>query len=378
MPKENRISRAALLRELESTLDRSEAPQLNKDMQRLSLRAAAFLLGDPAKPPEKDLLDREQAKQLAGQIIRKSDPHYMDWNYGGLREGETEKHFEGVLLQTIDGLSLPGEIDRAEKKAALRERIEARGPTYAEYLLMNTAHAPKSGEYREKDEPLLGSPVPDKTGKIFTAFTHCMSKNAGKPALRGAAFDREADIYAGMPLCRLALRNRRTAEMLERREFGNVAVALKKTQDSFQFAGKEDFLAAQKNVKRLLNRMADTEVRGSGSKEWEGLRRAAQSFTRAVIGAKLCLAAEDFFRRRKPAPGDPAADLALELVAAAVPDAPRNPEVKALVGGLNTRRGPDAPSLAIPDNGAPSQVSPARRETPARQKETPPVGPELT
>ena len=366
MPKENRISRAALLRALESTLDRSETPQLKKDMQRLSLQAAAFLLGDPAKPPEKDLLDREQTEQLAGQIMRKSDPHYMDWNYGGLREGETEKHFEGVLLQTIDGLSLPGDIDPAEKKAALRERIEARGPTYAEYLLMNTAHAPKAREYREKDEPLLGSPVPDKTGKIFTAFTHCMSKNAGKPALRGAAFDREAGIYAGMPLCRLTLRNRRTAEMLERREFGNVAVALKKTQESFQFAGKEDFLAAQKNVKRLLNRMAATEVAGSGSKEWEGLRRAAQSFTRArfhindvdaVIGAKLFLAAEDFFRKRKPAPGDPAADLALELVAAAVPDAPRNPEVKALVGGLNTRRGPDAPSLAIPDNGAPSLAS---------------------
>lgn len=380
MPKKERISRAALLAELEKKLACSDEPQLNKDMHRLSLRSAAFLLGDPAKPPEEDLLDREQAEALAGQIARRSDPNYMDWNYGDLREGEAEKHFEGMLLQTIDGLALPEGIDRAEKREALRARVEARGPTYAEYLLLNTARTPAPAEYREKDEPLPGGPVPDKTGKLFTAFTHCMCRNAGKPALRGPDFDREAGVYAGMPLCCLALRNRRTAEMLERREFGSVAVALKKTQDSFQFAGEGDFRAAQKDVRRLLNRMAATEVSGSGDRAWEELRRAAQGFTRArfrfndvdaVIGAKLFLAAERFFRERKCAPGDPAAELALALVASAVPDAARNPDVKTLVAGLNDRRRPGEPPFTLPDNGALSLASASRMETAVRQPAVP-------
>ena len=91
MPKENRISRAELMAQLEKKLEVSNAPKLNKDMQRLSLRSAAFLQGDAEKPPEADLLDREQAEKLAAQIMRKSDPNYMEWNYGSLRDPGTQQ-----------------------------------------------------------------------------------------------------------------------------------------------------------------------------------------------------------------------------------------------------------------------------------------------
>ncbi len=125
MPKKNRISRAELLRELEEKLERSDAPKLNKDLERLSLQSAVFLVGDPKRPAESDMLDREQAEKLAGQIMRKSDPNYMEWNYGNLHDTAAEKHFEGMLLQSIDSLTLPPEVDRAGKKEELRSRIPA-------------------------------------------------------------------------------------------------------------------------------------------------------------------------------------------------------------------------------------------------------------
>ena len=376
MPRENRISRASLMAELDQQLERSGEGQMNKEKRRLSFQSAAFLLGDPAKPPDKDLLDREQAVKLAGQIMRKSDPNYMEWNYGGLREGETPRHFEGMLLQTLEGLHLPEGIDRAGKREAIRRRVEERGPTYAEYLLLNTVRPPGAAEYREKDEPGPENPVPEKTCKVFAAFTHCMSRNAGMPALRGADFAREAEIYSGMPLCRLSLRNRRTAEMLERREFGNVAKALKKTQASFQFADKEDFHEAQKGMKKLLGRMNTLEGEGTGGKAWEDLNRAARGFTKArqfndvdaVAGAKLFLAAEAYLLEQKDAPPGPGTELALAVLGTGVPDAARNPDVKALMGELNARRAPEQ-ALALPDNGAPSVASQPGKETKGRQTE---------
>ena len=364
MPRENRISRASLMEELDRQLEHSGEGQMNKEKRRLSFQSAVFLLGDPAKPPEKDLLDREQTAKLAGQIMGKSDPNYMEWNYGGLEEGDTPRHFEGMLLQTLEGLALPEGIDRAGKREALRRRIEARGPTYAEYLLLNTVRTPGISEYREKDEPSPEGPVPEKTCKVFAAFTHCMSRNAGMPALRGADFAREAEIYSGMPLCRLALRNRRTAEMLERREFGNVAMALKKTQESFQFADKEDFRRAQKGMKKLLGRMNALEGEGSGSREWDNLKRAVRGFTKArqlndadaVIGAKLFLAAEAYLLEQKDAQPGPGTELALAVLGTGVPDAARNADVKALMAEVNARRAPGQ-ALVLPDNGAPSVAS---------------------
>ena len=66
MSKKNRVSRAELFSELEKKLEGSDAPKLNKDMERLSLQSAAFLLGDPRRPPESDVLDADQAEKLAG------------------------------------------------------------------------------------------------------------------------------------------------------------------------------------------------------------------------------------------------------------------------------------------------------------------------
>ncbi len=390
MLKKNRISRAELLTELEKKLECSDAPKLNKDMERLSLQSAVFLLGNPKIPPESDMLDRERTEQLAGQIMRKSDPNYMEWNYGNLHDTGTEKHFEGMLLQSIDNLSLSPEVDRTGKKEELRARIETRGPTYGEYLLLNTANTPGAREYRESRADIKGQ-VPEKTGKVFTALTHCMSKNAGLPALRGEAFEREARVYCGMPICRLTLRDRRTAEMLEHREFGNVAVALKSTQDSFQFADKESFRAAQKDMSQLLSRMSEQKYSGEQAKKWHALKQAARSFAGArfhvndvdaVVSAKLFLAAESFLSGQKDGPEDTGTKLALSALGIGVPDAPRNPDVKALVSSLNARQGPEAEHLAVPDREAPSMASQPRTEPRQPQTETQPVvrklQPELT
>ena len=385
MQKENRISRAELLSELDSRLEGSDAAELNKDMQRLSLRSAAFLLGEPDKAPEADMLDREQALRLSEQIMRRTWPHYMEWNYGSPGAAETEKRFEGMLLLTADGLNLPKDVDLAEKKRVLRERIEVRGPTYAEYLLLNTAGAPGPAEYREKDELDLAGPVPEKTGRIFAALTHCMCRNAGLPALQGAELDREARIYSGMPLCCLTLRNRRTAEMLERREFGNVASALKSTQDAFQFSEKKDFQAAQRDMKRLADQMKEVEYPGVQGQRWILLRQAARSFSRtrfrinsadAVNSSRLFLAAEAFLREGKFAPGDPGVELTLAALSVGVPDAPRNPGVQALVDSLNARRGPGTPVVTVPDRKAPSLVGRPQPESRSPQAQAAPAAPE--
>ncbi len=116
MPKKDRISRAELMEELEKKLNLSDTPELNKDMERLSLQSAAFLLGDPNKKAEADVLDPEQTRKLAAQIMRKSGPKYMDWNYGNLPGPGAEKHFEGMLLLTVDGLALSEGVDRTGKK----------------------------------------------------------------------------------------------------------------------------------------------------------------------------------------------------------------------------------------------------------------------
>lgn len=391
MPKENRISRAELMAQLEKKLAVGGASKLNQDMQRLSLQSAAFLLGDPKRPPEADFVDREQAEKLAGQIMGKSDPNYMEWNYGNLRDPGTEKHFEGMLLHTIDGLALPPEVDRAGKKEALRKRIEARGPTYGEYLLLNTVRPPANREYRAPAEQGTGGQVPERTGKVFAALTHCMSRNAGLPALKGEDFDREARVYCGMPLCRLTLRNARTAEMLEHREFGSVAVALKSTQDSFQFADKESFRKAQKDMKQLIGRMSEREYEGAQAKNWHFLKQAAKSFcgaryhvnnADAVISAKLFLAAEAFLTGQKAAPGDPGTEMALAAMSIGVPDAARNPDVKNLVGRLNSRQGPEEMHFAVPDRGAPSVAAqPEKRPGQLRAEDSPGLHstmPELT
>ena len=380
MPKEKRISRAELMAQLEKKLEVSDAPKLNKDMQRLSLRSAAFLLGDAGSPPEADLLDRAETEKLAAQIMRKSDPNYMEWNYGSLHDPGTEKYFEGMLLQSIDSLSVPPEVDRAGKKAELHRRIEARGPTYGEYLLLNTVRTPGSEEYRGSGAE-SGGKVPENTGKVFAALTHCMSRNAGLPALRGAAFEREAQVYCGMPLCRLTLRDQRTAQMLEHREFGNVAVALKSTQDSFQFADRESFRAAQKDMKQLLGKMSEWKYEGAQAKKWQALKQAAKSFTGArfhvnnadaVISAKLFLAAENFLSEQKDAPDGPGTELALAALGIGVPDAPRNPDVRNLVAGVNARREPGAEPFAIPDRGAHSVASqPAKEPRPPQQEASP-------
>ena len=381
MPKKNRISRAELLTELEKKLERSDAPELNKDLERLSLQSAVFLLGDFKRPPESDMLDGEQAEMLAGQIMRKSDPNYMEWNYGNLHDPATEKHFEGMLLQSIDSLGLPPEVDRAGKKEELRARIETRGPTYGEYLLLKTVRTPSTGEYREPRADAVGQ-VPEKTGKVFAALTHCMNKNAGLPALRGVAFEREAQVYCGMPICRLTLRDKRTADMLEHREFGNVALALKSTKDSFQFADKVSFRAAQRDMKQLLSVMSEQKYEGEQAQKWHALKQAARSFTGArfhvngvdaVVSAKLFLAVETFLSGQKNAPEDPGTKLALSALGIGVPDAPRNPDVKALVNGLNARQGPEAERLAVPDRDAPSMVSGPRMEPRQPQTETQPV-----
>lgn len=390
MPKENRISRAELMAQLEKKLAASDAPKLNKDMQRLSLRSAAFLLGDAEKPPEADLLDRGQAEKLAAQIMRKSDPKYMEWNYGNLHDPGTEQHFEGILLQSIDSLTLPPEVNGTGKKEELRRRIEARGPTYGEYLLLNTVHTPGPVEYRESAAETDGS-VPDKTGKVFTALTHCMRKNAGLPALRGADFEREAQVYCGMPICRLTLRDKRTVEMLEHREFGNVAVALKSTQDSFQFADRESFRTAQKDMKQLLGKMSEPKYEGTQAKKWHALKQAARNFTGArfhvnnadaVISAKLLLAAEDFLTGQKDAPDGPGTELALAALGIGVPDAPRNADVRNLVAGVNARREPGMEPLVVRDREAPSVASQPRMEPKPPQAEASPIirkpMPELT
>lgn len=390
MLRKNRISRAELLTELEKKLSLSDAPKLNKDIQRLSLQSAAFLLGDPKKPPEADVLDRAEAEKLAAQILRKSDPNYMEWNYGNLHEPGTQQHFEGVLLQSIDSLSLPPEVDGAGKKEELHRRIEARGPTYGEYLLMNTVRSPGPGESRGPGAEDEG-PTPEKTGKVFTALTHCMRRNAGLPALRGADFEREARVYCGMPLCRLTLRDKRTAEMLEHREFGNVAVALKSTQDSFQFADRESFRAAQKDMKQLLGKMSERKYEGAQAKKWYALKQAARNFTGArfhvnnadaVISAKLFLAAEDFLTEQKDAPDGPGTELALAALGIGVPDAPRNADVMNLVAGINARREPGMEPLAIRDREAPSVASQPRMEPKPPQAEASPIirkpMPELT
>ena len=390
MPKEDQISRAELMAQLEKKLAVSDAPKLNKDMQRLSLQSAAYLLGDAGRPPEADMLDREQAEKLAAQIMRKSDPNYMEWNYGNLPDPGTEQHFEGVLLQSIDSLTLPREVDGAGKKEDLRRRIEARGPTYGEYLLLNTVRTPGPGENRRTAAEADG-PAPEKTGKVFAALAHCMRRNAGLPALRGAAFEREAQVYCGMPLCRLTLRDRRTAEMLEHREFGSVAVALKSTQDSFQFADKESFRAAQKDMKQLLRKMSERKYEGAQAKKWYALKQAARNFTGArfhvnnadaVISAKLFLAAEDFLTGQKDAPDGPGTELALAALGIGVPDAPRNADVRDLVAGVNARREPGTEPLVVRDREAPSVASQPRMEPKPPQAEASPIlrkpMPELT
>lgn len=382
MFRKKRVSRAELTEELEQKLTAEDGPELHQDMERLSLQSAAFLLGDPNKPPEADMLDREQAEKLADQIMRKTDPNYMQWNYGNLGTSCGEKHFEGLLLMTVDGLTLPKGVDPEEKKETLRKRIEERGPTYAEYLLMNTARTPEQAEYRERDGLDCDSPVSEKTGRIFAALTHCMCRNAGLPAPRGADLDREARVYAGMPLCSLTLRNRRTAEMLERREFGSVAVALKGTRDAFQFSEKADFQAAQKEMRPLLDRMREQKYGGAQGIRWNALRQAAKGFTEAryrinnadaVNSAKLFLAAEAFLREGKPAPGDPGTELALELLAVGIPDAPRNPGVKALVDSLNERRAPGEKPIALPDRGAPPEARPPQQTAEQTQTGTAPA-----
>ncbi len=183
MPKKDRISRAELMEELEKKLNLSDTPELNKDMERLSLQSAAFLLGDPNKKAEADVLDPEQTRKLAAQIMRKSGPKYMEWNYGNLPGPGAEKHFEGMLLLTVDGLALPEGVDRTGKKEALLRRIRERGPTYGEYLLMNTVRTGASGAEAEKERPGEAQLMPEKTGRIFTALNHCMSKNAGRRML---------------------------------------------------------------------------------------------------------------------------------------------------------------------------------------------------
>lgn len=381
MSEEKRISRARFLEELEEELNSSQEPELNKEGLRLSSQAAAFLLGDPEKDPHADLLDRDQARKLAGQILRKSGPNYLDWNYGSSRIRIPEKHFEGMLLLTLDGLGLPEGVDREQKKEDLYARVRERGPTYAEYLLMNTVPVPGPAEYREKDRRDPEHPVSEKTGKLFTALAHCMSRNAGLPAPSGKDFVREAQVYAGMPICRLTLENRRVSEMLERREFGNVALALAKTQSSFQFADKADLKSAQRDMKTVLGRMSAHKPEEDPEKRWAGLRNAAQKFTTArhrinnadaSISAKLFIAAEGYLLAQQEQ-GGPRAELALSAVATGVPDAPRNPCVKALAEELNARRGLETKPVSIPDRGAPSALALPPRQTPSQRKETVPA-----
>lgn len=377
MSEEKRISGAQFLEELEESLQSSQEPELNKDGLRLSSQAAAFLLGEPGKEPSAGLLDREQARKLAGQILRKSGPFYLDWNYGSPRTAIPEKHFEGMLLLTLDSLSLPEGVDRDLKREELFARVRERGPTYAEYLLMNTTPVPGPAEYREKDRPDPENRVTEKTGKLFTALAHCMNRNAGLPTPRGKDFAREAQVYAGMPLCRLTLRNRRVSEMLERREFGNVAEALAKTRAAFQFADKDDLISAQRDMKTVLSRMSDHKPEKDPERTWAGLRNAARKFTTvrhqingadAAVSAKLFCAAESFIQAQPGNDRGPCADLALSAVAAGVPDAPRNPSVKALVDDLNARRGPGE-AITVPDRGAPSAGALPPRPMPAQRPE---------
>ena len=58
--------------------------------------------------------------------------------------------------------------------------------------------------------------------------------------------------------------------------------------------------------------------------------------------------------------------MALAALSIGVPDAARNPDVKNLMGRLNSRQGPEEAGLAIPDRGAPSVAAqPDRHPGPA-------------
>ena len=64
--------------------------------------------------------------------------------------------------------------------------------------------------------------------------------------------------------------------------------------------------------------------------------------------------------------------MALAALSIGVPDAARNPDVKNLMGRLNSRQGPEEMRFAVPDRGAPSVAAQPERQPGPPQAETSP------
>ena len=297
----------------------------------------------------------DRVKEVADELKKKGILTAAEQEYGHLLRDERKRKsepvkivpqeemtYEGFLYKTIDKLPEFENVNADFRKNEAKNTMLKRGMTYREYW---DYKCPDRGmdpgtPYRNESVSTYEYEAPESSWRLFTSMAHVLKGDAGKQMSRD-----ELDRVKELPFPKLALRNKRTEEKLNRGDKEGTV----NTQKSFTFHSDEELKQMQERAEELENEMRKMSIKAANSQEWRDLRFAMQKFSKAATkeeaakhSAEVLLAVEKFTKGRKSkqdAETQPCVDKALESLAVCVPDASNNPSVKPLVDRFNVVRG---------------------------------------
>ena len=318
-------------------------------------------------------------KEVADELKKKGLLKAAEQDYGHLFKDERKKPgdpaaivpqeemtYEGFLYKTIDKLPIFEDVDEGLRKNQAKNAMLRRGMTYREYW---DYKCPDRGmdpgtPYRNESVSTYEYEAPESSWRLFTSMAHVLKGDGGKLMSR-----EELDRVKELPFPKLALRNKRNVEKLDRGDREGMIQAIQDTQKSFTFRSEEELKQMQERAKALEDEMRQMTIKAANTQEWRDLRLAMQKFSMAATkeeaakhSAEILVAVEKFTKGRKSkqdAETQPCVDKALESLAVCVPDAANNPSVKPLVDRFNVVRGRHLfqNSIALQNFGTASELS---------------------
>ncbi len=269
----------------------------------------------------------------------KPAPYPQDLNYSAflrehIQELELEEPESGKVTALLDGLNRGYNYRRGQNQLTcyefMRDNLRDR---------VNTEGVP----YEHRDRSTYEYEADADTWKKYTAMSACI-QGVGSEVLSA----KKVEQCKNAPFDNLMLRNKRTVEKVNRGEYDNVQAARKKVIDSFTFNDEHDFNVSKHVTSGIFRSMIN---RGEGDRnkpeikrkpEYHDLMLSIQDYLAepnrlkaAEKSANILVAVEKFTKGRKSNFASTEdrwmVNQAMNILAAAVPDAVHNPSVKPLL-----------------------------------------------
>ncbi len=337
---------------------RNRAPISKEDMvgEYFTWTAAWYLITGRALTADSDVpVDYNALKDVAEQLKAAGAVEYA-------RKAYLNQY--PVLPQNLDPMgflmAVQGGIQMDEEKLLnmgvraniTNEMLEkrARGDLscveYQTFAAMDAASDPQPANrrYRQDDRSVYEYVAPEGIWRPFTALAACIEGTGYQKLDNEMVENMKNSSFAA-----LTMKNKRTVEKMQYRDYDAVREAYRKTRNSFTFANQQQFARQKVHAQNCLHRLAAMEGDYTGESSWNQLLDAVEGFTKAKTpeqaaekSADVLQAVEAFSKGRKSKfashEEQEAVNEALLALAITVPDASNNPSVQPLLNRFNTVR----------------------------------------